>query len=71
MEKLIKNLTQSSPNVSFKDFTTKSAFLQIKQELKRYEKELEIKAGKGVIDDNLIVKSDSLFVKVGLLNVSI
>ena len=60
---MIKNLTPSSPNNSFKDFTTKSAFLQIKQELKRYEKELEIKAVKGITDDNLTIKSDSLFIK--------
>jgi hypothetical protein len=35
------------------EFTSKNNFLMIKQELRRYEKELELKAGKGLLEEEI------------------
>lgn len=49
LEKLIKNTSVENMREGFsKDYIMKNSYYQAKQELKRYEKELDMKAGKGM-----------------------
>jgi hypothetical protein len=50
---MMKNLNESMQYNYSNDLNSKNTFMLIKQELRRYEKELELKAGKGIIDDTI------------------
>jgi hypothetical protein len=49
----MKNLNEPVQYSYNTEFTSKNTFMLIKQELRRYEKELELKAGKGIVDANM------------------
>ncbi len=47
----MKHISHTEP---FKEVDNRNNFMLIKQELKRYEKELELKAGKGFLNSNTL-----------------
>lgn len=53
----MKYISNTEP---FREVDNRNNFMLIKQELKRYEKELELKAGKGFLTNNFIEFSNTL-----------
>lgn len=46
----MKHISNTDP---FREVDNRNNFMLVKQELKRYEKELELKAGKGFLNSNI------------------
>jgi hypothetical protein len=54
LEKIIKNSQENTQQSFNRDYTNKNnSFLVIKQELKRFEKEIEAKSGKGALEHSI------------------